>query len=85
MYEPLGVILGDLIDGIHYAMDMDNDVTKTARITWATDIEKWDVDYISEYKVPPGSIIFGLEWLEDGKKCTGTLKIQPKKLYSKVS
>ena len=51
---------------------------------WATEVSKYN-GYGIKYGVPDGSLLFGLEWLEDGSIQSGTLKIEPPMVMKKLN
>lgn len=54
----------------------DKEVSEAAVVLWAMNVEK-NSTYDRKYGAPPGSVLFGLEWIEDGKIEHGTLKVEP--------
>lgn len=81
--EQLRVTLKDLQMAVGKVI-RDKEVTEAATILWAANVEK-DSGYDRDYGAPPGSILFGLEWMEDGEISHGTLRIEPPLVVSRLN
>jgi hypothetical protein len=57
-------------------------VSETAKILWAKEVQPGSC-FDDELGVTPGSILLGLEWIEDGEVANGTMRIEPPLVGSK--
>jgi hypothetical protein len=72
--------VGEMIDKLIKKGTLD----KTSKILWATNVDKGS-RYELEEDVLPGSILFGLEWTENGETARGTLRIEPPLITSELN
>ena len=77
----LRVTLKDLRNGINRLIN-EKQVSESAKILWAKEVQPGSC-FDDELGIMPGSIIMGLEWLEDGKVAVGTMRIEPPLVASK--
>ena len=76
------VTIGELKKGLDAAIK--DGVSEGAVILWTE--ATWEGDeYCSRYHIVPGTVLFGLEYFEDGQVERGTLEIQPSKLSEKLN
>ena len=81
----LRVTLKDLQNSINRLI-RENQVSESATILWAKAVEPktyFADDADDEYGVTPGSILLGLEWIDDGEVSRGTMRIEPPLVGSK--
>jgi len=77
----LRVTLEDLRNSIDKLVK-EKKVSEAAKILWATNVTD-NADDPNRNSVMPGSILLGLEWLEDGEVAKGTLRVEPPAVASK--
>ena len=77
----LRVTLKDLQYSINRLIK-EKQVSETAKIVWAKEVQPGST-LDDELGVMPGSILLGLEWLEDGQVATGTMRVEPPIVTSK--
>ena len=77
----LRVTLKDLRNGINRLIN-EKQVSESAKILWAKEVQPGSC-FDDEIGIMPGSIIMGLEWLEDGEVAVGTMRIEPPLVASK--
>jgi hypothetical protein len=73
--EDLNLTIGQLNSAISNLI-LNKTVDESSKILWAADVERGS-NYEKTYNVPPGSVIFCLEWVENGESVRGTLKLEP--------
>ena len=83
MVTELRITIGEVRDGITKLIKS-GALNETARVIWATNVEKGS-DYEKENGVLPGSVLFGIEWMEDGEPARGTLRLEPPLVTSKLN
>ena len=79
----LRVTLKDLQTSVEKVI-RDKEVSETAVILWAKEVNK-DSIFDKETCAMPGSILLGLEWVEDGEIEHGTLRIEPPLVVSRLN
>lgn len=78
----LRVTLKDLQSSISRLVK-EKKVSETATILWATNVTNQPNDPYFDEGVMPGSVLLGLEWLNDGQIEHGTMRIEPPLVGSK--
>lgn len=81
MDSELRVTLKDLQNSINRLIEI-KQVSESAKILWAKEVQPGSC-FDDELNIMPGSILMGLEWMEDGKVTNGTLRIEPPMIGSK--
>lgn len=81
--QDIGLTLRDLQSCIAKVIK-NGEVTEAAKIVWADKASKYN-NYGDIYGVPNGSLLFGLEWIENGEMASGTLKIEPPVIMNKLN
>ena len=81
--EDLRITVGELYRSLGN-MIKNGSLDRTSKILWVSQVNKND-DYEKEYNAIPGSLLFGLEWLEDGEVQNGTLKLEPSLITSQIN
>ena len=80
MDASLGVTLKDLQNSISRLVKT-KQVSEAAKIVWVNRVtDKIDNPYKD---IMPGSILLGLEWIDDGEIVEGTMRIEPPVVGSK--
>lgn len=74
--------LGELKRGVDRAIQ--NGISEGAVILWSTVTNDGDC-FCTECDAAPGSVLFGMQYFEDGDVITGTLQIQPDKISDILS
>ena len=77
----LRVTLKDLRNSIDRLVK-EKKVSEAAKILWVTNVTD-SADDPNRNSVMPGSILLGLEWLEDGEVTSGTMRVEPPLVASK--
>ena len=80
MDTQLRVTLKDLQDSIQRLI-REKQVSETAKILWAKEVQPGSS--FDDAGVMPGSILLGLEWMEDGEVSRGTMRVEPPVIGSK--
>lgn len=74
------VTLGRILDVFELAKKSYNFINKETQISWVFYVDESNIDMLKSLKADPplGSIIFGIEWVdEEGYLCKGTLYVEP--------
>lgn len=79
----LRITIGEIGASIAEMIDR-GEIDATSKVLWASQVSKGSI-YERENNALPGSILFGLEWVEDGEVARGTLRLEPKLITSRIN
>ena len=75
--------IGQLRDILSKSIEEHPEV-RAASILWVHQVRDGD-DFSTEYLIAPGSLTMGVEWIEENKKCRGTMKIEPPPIAKRMN
>lgn len=81
--KELAITIGEVRDGINKLIK-NGSLDETAKVLWVQNVSKGSC-YELEEDVLPGSILIGLEWMEDGEPNRGTLRLEPPLITSQIN
>ncbi len=71
------ITLGEMKRGIDTLIR--NGISEGSAVMWAVNVEEGD-DYQEEYGAVPGSVLLGLEYIQNGELVRGTAALAPDKI-----